>query len=282
MLRRLIVNADDYGRTPAINEGILQAHRLGIVTSTTAMLNMPGVGDMLPQARQEPGLGLGVHLVFTAWRPILPPSRIPSLVDANGHFWEAHVWQSRLDHLNLDELWAEWQAQLALFHRVAGQPDHLDCHHFIHLYPPIFETYLKLAQQEEVPARVPFPAQSRGDDEAVAFGKLFGVAPEMIGSLLAADRALLREHPVRHPDHFCSAFYGEANLSLENLLSLLEALPAGVSEMMVHPGLADDALRTTSRYSWQREKELALLCHPAVRERVSALGISLADYGVLR
>lgn len=284
MPKQLIVNADDYGRTPGVAQGILQGHRQGIVTSSTAMMNMPGIEQSLRQARREPGLGLGVHLVFTALRPILPSEQVPSLVDDQGNFLEAHVWQTCLDRMNLDDLWAEWQAQIALFRRLAGEPDHIDCHHFIHLYPPIFEVYLRLARDAGLPARVPFSdssGENQKDAEAIAFGDSFGIGPEVVQTMLAADRALLDKCPVAHPDTFRSGFYGDENLTLENVLSLLESLPQGVSELMVHPGLADDELRSASGYSWQRERELELLCHLAVKERLAALHITLTTYQVL-
>jgi len=73
MSKQLIVNADDYGRAPGLSRGILAAHREGIVTSTTVMINQPDVEGQLAEALVCPGLGVGLHLVFTAWRPVLPP-----------------------------------------------------------------------------------------------------------------------------------------------------------------------------------------------------------------
>jgi predicted glycoside hydrolase/deacetylase ChbG (UPF0249 family) len=279
--KQFIVNADDYGRTPGVVQGILQGHRQGIITSTTAMMNMPGIAEALALARQEPGLGLGIHLVFTVLQPLLPPEQVPSLVDEQGNFLEAHVWQTSLNRMNQNELWAEWEAQLALFRRLAGEPDHLDCHHFIHLYPPIFETYLKFARHTGVPARVPFLTTEERDAQAIVFAHNFGVAAEVVDFMLAADRKLLQQYPVGHPDRFFGGFYGDASLTLEYLLSIAESLPAGVSELMVHPGLADEELRLASSYSWQRERELELLCHPEVNARLAELDIALVSYRVL-
>jgi len=279
--KQLIVNADDYGRTSGIVQGILQAHREGIVTSTTVMMNMPGMETSLRLALQEPGLGLGVHLVFTTWKPLLPPREVPSLVDPDGFFWRTDAWYSRLDNINFAELWAEWQAQIALFRDVAGEPDHLDCHHFLHLYPPIFEVYLKLARHEAVPARVPFEALTPNDEDSITIGKDLGLSPEVVTLILNADRDLLREQLVPHPDHFIGGFYGEDNLRVERLLEILDAIPEGVSELMVHPGLADEELSSASSYSWQREREVKILCHPDIQERLGDSGIVLVNYGIM-
>ena len=281
MSKQLIVNADDYGRTPGIVQGILQAHREGIVTSTTVMMNMPGIETSLRLARQEPGLGLGVHLDFTTWKPLLPPREVPSLVDPEGFFWRADAWYSRLDRINSTELWAEWQAQLALFRDVAGEPDHLDCHHFLHLYPPIFEVYLKLARHEDMPIRVPFEAEAVNDEDSIAIGKDIGLSPEVVAFILNADRDLLRAQLVQHPDHFVGGFYGDDNLRVGRLLEILEAVPEGVSELMVHPGLADEELCSTSSYTWQREREVEILCHPDIQEHLDTLGIVLVNYGFM-
>ena len=281
MSGQLIVNADDYGRTTGIVQGTLQAYREGIVTSTTARMNGPDIETSLRLARREVGLGLGVHLVFTTWKPLLPPREVPSLVDPEGFFWGTDDWYSRLDCINFAELWAEWQAQIALFRDVAGEPDHLDGHHFLHLHPPIFEIYLKLARHETVPARVPFQAEAADDADSIAIGKDLGLSPEVVTFILNADRDLLREEPVPHPDHFIGDFYGEDNLRVERLLQILEAIPEGVSELMVHPGLADEKLRSASSYSWQREREVEILCHPDIQEHLDDLGIALVNYGIM-
>src|SRR5512141_2434028 len=87
MTKQLIINADDFGRTNGVSEGILRAHQDGIVTSSTAMMNMIGVTNDLSQAKTNaPNLGLGVHLTFTAGRPLLPPEWVSSLIDQHGAF----------------------------------------------------------------------------------------------------------------------------------------------------------------------------------------------------
>jgi len=281
LTKQLIVNADDYGLTPGVAQGILKAHREGIVTSTTAMMNRPGIADVLRQAQQAPDLGLGVHLVFTAGRPVLPLDKVPNLVDDNGLFWRTDVWQTRLTQIDLNQLRLEWEAQLALFRSLAGEPDHLDCHHFLHVYPSVFEVYLSLAQQEGLPARMPFEAEEQCDQQTAVFAADFRISPEVVEFVLAQNRRLLISHPVRHPDHFIGAFFGDAQISLEHLLPILEKIDEGVTELMVHPGLCDGALRATSGYNWQREQELNVLCDLAVRERLTELGIVLVNYGIL-
>jgi predicted glycoside hydrolase/deacetylase ChbG (UPF0249 family) len=279
--KQLIVNADDFGRTLGISQGILRAYREGIVTSTTAMMNIPGIEESLRLARQESGLGLGVHLVFTAWRPLLPPTQVPSLVDPAGMFWRADAWQTRLDRIDLNELWAEWQAQIAHFRTLAGEPDHLDCHHFIHVYPPIFELYLKLARRENLPARVPFEPKAVKDEATLNLAADLGIATEIVAAIITANRGLMGKQPIRHPDHFIGGFFGNDKLNTERLLSILNQVPDDLSELMCHPGLVDDTLREASSYNWQRERELEILSDPTIKERLESLDIQLVNYKVL-
>lgn len=282
MSRRLIVNADDYGRTRAVSRGILHAHRHGIVTSTTVMVNQPGVEAQLDEALLCPALGLGLHLVFTAWRPVLPPVQVPGLVDEVGHFLEQHTVWARAEHIPLPQLRMELGAQLQRFSALTGRlPDHLDCHHFVHLYPPFFQVYADLAREHALPLRVPFPPETAFTQAARTLPFLEGFPRDLVRGMIATNSALLKARNLPHPDHFIGTFFGQAALSLENLMALLHRLPAGTGELMCHPGYVDEALSASS-YGREREAELSLLTHPGIREQVLAMGIELVTFDVLR
>ena len=281
MSRRLIVNADDYGRTPAVSRGILHAHRHGIVTSTTVMVNQPGVEAQLEEALLCPALGLGLHLVFTAWRPVLPPEKVPGLVDEAGHFLEQHTVWARAEQIPLPQLRMELGAQLQRFSVLTGRlPDHLDCHHFVHLYPPFFQVYADLACKHALPLRVPFPPETAFTQAAKTLPFLEGFPRDLVRGMIATNSALLRARKLPHPDHFIGTFFGQDALSLENLLALLQRLPDGTSELMCHPGYVDEALSASS-YGREREAELSLLTHPGLREEVLTMGIELITFDVL-
>jgi predicted glycoside hydrolase/deacetylase ChbG (UPF0249 family) len=282
MGKRLIVNADDYGRTAGVVEGILRAHQQGIVTSTTAMMNMPGIEDALRRAQSCPELGLGVHLVFSAWRPLLPPEQIPSLVDADGAFLSQKALWARPEVIQRGELWAELTAQIERFQALTGRPpDHLDCHHFVHSHPLFFAFYVELATQWDLPIRAPFPPKEALSQAAATVPLIEGLPLSEVRDMIWRDREIVQASGVRHPDHFVGSFYGEEGVTLENLLAILESLREGTTELMCHPGLADEQLLAESIYGRPREKELELLCHPRVREKIGALGIELANFGVL-
>ncbi|HLF25247.1 MAG TPA: carbohydrate deacetylase [Anaerolineae bacterium] len=284
MPKQLIVNADDFGRTHQVSAGILQAHREGIVTSATAMMNMPGAAQDLSAALVEaPQLGLGVHLVFTAGRPLLPPEWAPSLIDARGHFHTQAAILEDPSRLDPDELRAEFKAQISAFEHATGRrPDHIDCHHFAHVHSQLFAVYHDVALEFNLPLRVPFPRRESDLSDAGQMPGMAALIPaETIKAIIRVNWQRLAEQPVRAPDRFIVGFFA-ANVSIEYLLNLLDRLPDGVSELMTHPGFSDETLSAESAYNAQREVELAVLTDPRVRQRVADLGIELTTYDVLR
>src|SRR5512135_1612901 len=283
MTKQLIINADDFGRTRSVSDGILRAHQDGIVTSTTAMMNMIGVTADLSKAKMNaPDLGLGVHLTFTAGRPLLPPEWVSSLIDKHGAFLTQAAIIANPAHINIDELKSELKAQINTFKNAMDKmPDHLDAHHFVHILPRLFAAYLDLADEFKLPIRIPFP---RDETELATLDQpadLFaGVDRSTAETLIRADWELLASHTIRTSDRCWLSFHGD-NVSIDNLLKMLEQLPDGVTELMTHPCLVDDELRAGSTYAVQREKELAVLSDPKVKARIQELGIELITFASL-
>src|SRR5512133_837132 len=159
MAKRLIVNADDYGHTPGVSEGIRQGHLHGIVTSTSAMMNRPlAPADLTVAARKCPDLGIGVHLVLTAGKPVLAAVKLSTLVDSQGNFLKLPALVDRINQIDLEQVWAEWNAQVEMFIRHYGKnPDHLDSHHHCSYFTPaLFERMVRLAEQLKCAIRKPF------------------------------------------------------------------------------------------------------------------------------
>jgi hopanoid biosynthesis associated protein HpnK len=279
MTKKLIVNGDDFGRCPGVNLGIIEAHRRGIVTSTSLMVNMPAAGDAFALAQEHPDLGVGIHLVFTAGRPILPPEQVPSLVDAEGRFLDQRAWLAALERVNLGELKAELRAQIERFRERRELPTHVDCHHFVHVYPPLFAVLVELAAEYGLPMRVPFS----GDLEVMAQQEAahYGLPPEVLLEMVRRDRELVESRGVPHPNHFVGQFFGQGRIGVKNLLEILARLEEGVTEIMAHPGYADENLLQFSGYAREREEEVATLTDPRVREAVAELRIELVDFRAL-
>jgi hypothetical protein len=265
-MKRLIINSDDYGRTPDISCGIREAHLRGVVTSTTCMMNIPTTTDDIKAALQEtPSLGLGVHLVLTMGKPLLPRQQVPSLVDENGNHFKYTPFIENLPRLNINEVKAEWRAQIERFIQAAGRsPTHLDSHHHTSYFTPeLFRAMLELAREYGCAIRYPFTEISRAIEETSKH------VP-----------ALMQEFKPPHPDTFIVGFYDDG-ATHQALLDILDHLQDGTSELMCHPGRVDEAFARESVYNVQRERELKILTDPAIREAIALNGIELMTFAEL-
>ena len=252
MARLLIVNADDFGRSAAVDDGIVRAHRDGIVTSTTLMTNAPGTAHAATLAATTPGLAIGVHLVLTYARPLLNPSRIRSLVREDGSFWRPTELLAR--PIDRREALLEYRAQFARARELVGrEPTHVDTHHWVHDHPALSWAICELALETGAAARTHTPEQR---DEYRAKG-------------------------VRTHDHFMREFQHPGHIEVADLLALLLRLDEGVTELMCHPGEPDPELVATSAYARERPIELATLTAPKVRAAIESQGIRLITFAEL-
>jgi predicted glycoside hydrolase/deacetylase ChbG (UPF0249 family) len=176
--------------------------------------------------------------------------------------------------LAVSEVKAEWQAQIDRFVAIMGRaPDHLDSHHHMSfLNSGFFRVMLELADHYGCAIR--FPTGAAADDMLGDF------AADKKREILESAQRLVNEHQPRRPDYFIKTFY-DVNATLPHLLDVLAALPDGTTEIMCHPGYADEALMQMSIYNQQREAEIAILTDPEVLEAVSERGINLCNFGDL-
>ncbi|MBU0494435.1 MAG: ChbG/HpnK family deacetylase [Chloroflexi bacterium] len=264
---QLIVNADDWGRSPGVNAGIEAAHRDGIVTSTTALMNVPGAGEALRGLHARcPALGLGVHLNLTLGRPLLG-ERVPSLTRPDGSFYPLGRAAGRM---HLPEVRAELRAQVEVFLEAAVPLDHLDCHqHALVLHPALLQAWLDLAVEYRVPIRQPVPDSARGWRGRWSWRGIWREARE---------RTQRAGVPV--PARFIDTFYGR-RATWPHLLAVIDRLAPGVSELLCHPGHIDQALRAGGEYVEPRAEELRILTDPTVRQRLASHRVELVTFAVL-
>jgi hypothetical protein len=279
--KRLIFNADDYGLTAGVSQGILDAHLQGVVSSTTVMVGSPNVADSIRLALQTaPRLGMGLHLTLSGTgRPVLPPSEIPSLVREDGKFYPLQDWMAHYGQFDGADIVRELNAQVERFIQIAGRPpDHLDCHHHaVYRHAAGLRTLFDLAARYAIPIRRVW--SDRGQQDSVA--DLLNGVPDLARKRAVTDiTAILNGVPLpMMPDRFDDGFY-DATATLGDLLLILTNLPEGVTEIMCHPGYADAAL--DSDYTAKREDEVKTLIHVSVREVIRAEGIDLITFGDLR
>jgi chitin disaccharide deacetylase len=268
-MKRLIINSDDYGRTPEISRGIREAHLNGVVTSTTCMMNIPTTADDIGIALKEtPHLGMGVHLVLTMGKAISAPETVPSIVDENGSFFKYTPFLEHRSSLNMDEVKMEWRAQIEAYTQASGKkPTHLDSHHHSSYFSSaLFRAMLELAKEYGCPIRYPLlPA----NDDSLEFAETTKQAP-----------GLLQEFNPRRPDVFFVDFYDET-ATKEELTAIIQKVPEGTSEIMCHPGHVDEAFAQESIYNFQRERELAVLTDPSIKGAIESQNIKLITFADL-
>jgi chitin disaccharide deacetylase len=240
------------------------------------MMNMQAVEEDLQKAMREcPRLGLGVHLILTTGSPLLPASQAHSLITGDNSFAHANDLIHRLSSLDLEEVKAEWSAQIERFISITGHaPDHLDSHHHISfLSLGLFLAMLELAQKHGCAIRLP-----TGEAAVDMLGE---VHMESAREYLESNLRLVNQYRPCHPDHFLNSFYGE-NATRTVLFDLLENLPVGTTEIMCHPGYADGGLIGSSDYQKERENELSILTDHEVMEFVRERNIGLIKFGDLQ
>jgi len=267
--RRLIVNADDFGRSDSINRAVIGAHRDGILTTASLMVAEPTCVDAVRLAREHPGLGVGLHLTLLRGRAALPATAIPGLVNAAGEFRSGPVASGIRYFFNRslrEQLRAELREQFRRFQETGLPLDHVNGHLHMHLHPTVLDLLMQEASAlglERVRlTRDPLRLNLRLAGGAHAYR----VSHALIYRVLSARaRRALAARGIRHTRHVFGLLQN-ARVDEPYVLSLLERLPAGDSELYSHPSL--DEFR----------HEFEALTAPAVRNMVERQRIQLIRY----
>ncbi len=267
--KQLVVNADDFGFTPDVNDGIVEAHREGILTATTLMANGGAFEHAVELARQNPSLDVGCHMVLVGGRSLLSGKELPLTVG------------SLLGALARRQInvYAELRAQLRRILGAGIQPTHLDTHKHTHLAPPVLDAVARLGEEFGIWwVRRPFDLPLQAPHDSGDPPALKRLASRAIGLLRPRFHNVLEKHHCRTTDHF-AGFLVTGRLQTRELVSLLDSLPDGSTELMCHPGLCGAALRAArTRLKESREAELRALTAAQVREAVARARIELVNY----
>lgn len=289
-MKSLIVNADDLGWTEGVNRGIAEAHRKGLVTSTSLLANGPAFSSAVEVARANPELGIGVHLNVSDGPPSADPAEVPTLLNSSGEFEggpENLLLRLASRSLDLAQVEREWDAQIRKIRDSRIAPTHLDGHKHVQMLPGLFEIALRLAKKHGIRAiRVAHEESSlrvllASGEQKTAVVLKQGVQARGL-KLLARDAREMAEHAgIATADHFCGIAQ-TGILTREGVENLLNHLPEGATELMCHPGYADDALRHShTRLQQSRQTELEIFTDAGIRKLVATLGIRLISYQML-
>jgi hopanoid biosynthesis associated protein HpnK len=267
--RRLIVNADDFGRSHDINQAVIRAHREGILTTASLMVNEPAADEAIALARQNPGLGVGLHLALVCGRSALAPSAIPNLVNTSSEFSSDPVaagcryfFSARCRAQLHDEIGAQFER----FHNSGLPLDHVNGHLHMHLHPSVFKILSDNAAAWGVRAmrltRDPLRLNAR-----LASSRWFYRTSHAVVYRVLSGRArpVLARLKIRHTQTVFGLLQN-AQVDGDFITKLLPLLPAGDSELYSHPSLS------------QFKNEFDALVNPSIRDLVRQLGIQLIRY----
>ncbi len=252
-MKYLIVNADDYGFSPEVTHGVIEAYKNGIVTDTTILINSPFAEDALAKA-EEVGLPVGVHIDFVTDYLIKNHHSNPELVGPTGQFARELNNREFLHHIEhsytceeLISLRNEIRTQMKIFIQMTGEkPTHLDYHFGLHFLPEVMAIYLTVAEEFQVPVR--WGSQYAGKNP-------YSASPKIL----------------------CDLFRGTPASSIDDFIKLIEHPWAGVMEICCHPGyFTPDGL--PDAYNKEREYELAVLTDPRLKIEIQNRNIHLVNY----
>lgn len=278
-MKGLIVNADDFGRSPQVNAAVLLAHRSGVLTSASLMVAEPDAADAAATAREFPSLDVGLHLVACNGRGLLPAREIPGLVDGSGRFPASEAWAGLRYSLRpalRSQLQDEFRAQIERHLKLVGYLNHINGHHNLHLHPTLIDIITRLAVEYRVPClrlvREPVHttlALSRDHWLRKLRDHLIftGLAVRAVGKM--------RKLKLRSNDYLFG-FHQTGRLSEAYVLRALARLPEdGVTEFYFHPAIEINGRPPM----WPSQAaETAILTSSAVRAAVERHGIRLMTF----
>lgn len=282
-MKQLIVNADDFGLHPLINAGIIKGHQEGFITSTSLMPSAPCWQEAVRLAKENPRLGIGVHLTLVGGVPsVLPKEKVSSLLDDDGLFLPDYVAFAKRYYsgaVRRSELEAELRAQLERALSCGVNITHIDSHQHTHVLPGINSLVLKLSNEYNIiRVRIPKEGYFFTGGFQTGVGRLIGRS----GLSFCADMAALRADSLglRHPQHFYGMLAG-GHLNAQLIANILRQLPEGVSEIMTHPGL--DSVALGEAFSWQYHwrEELDAYLDAGNKALLKELGIEPVSFAAL-
>jgi predicted glycoside hydrolase/deacetylase ChbG (UPF0249 family) len=291
-VRRLIINADDYGLTPGVNRAIVEAHDHGIVTSATVMANASAFEEAVGQAQSHATgrLSVGCHIVLLDGEPVLPANRVGTLLQPGSHNGSQRFRQnlnnfaiaSACHQLSCDEIEAEAAAQMERVQAKGIRVSHFDTHKHAHMFPAVLRPLLRAAQVRKIPAvrnpfgqvwPLPWSSLLRTRQLWKRFAQL-----NVLRHFAAGFRREVESHGLRTTDGSLGVI-ATGVLDFKLFTAIVDSIPEGTWEFVCHPGYSDrDLDRVQTRLRQSREQELHLLTSAEAKNLLSSRGIELISY----
>ena len=287
-MKRLIMNADDFGLAESVNDGILAAYDFGILTSASLLANGSAFAHAIASSLHFPGLSLGVHLNLSSGAPVSDAALVPSLVNERGELYLNPV---RLGigllrrRIRLEHIRAELRAQVIKIFDASVTPTHLDGHLHVHVLPQIAPLVIEIAREfcircvrcptEDLETSLPLLWRSGGASLAKWNRSAIAYA---VTSLAQPFTEQLRTAGLACPDAFCGLAH-TGFLNVRTLSELLASIRPGVTELMCHPGYVSAELQSFGgSLTNARASELVALTAPEIKHKVERLGVRLINF----
>jgi len=247
-MNSLIINADDFGLTKAVTEGIFDSIRNGVVSRTSAMMCSES-STLIKSYSSELKGKIGLHLQLTDGKPVLHPNQIPSLVVSNGRFPEK---SNQLKRIHFKEIELEWNAQMNALLDFGIKPSHIDTHHNVHRFPKAFKAICAIGQKYEIPVR---PLS-------------INMAKKLDSLNLLQNIICLESWPAEEVTESSLVNF------LVNTFNNCGRIKKPI-ELMCHPGYVDSELKIRSNYLEKRERELEVFTNPELPDLLRNKNIRL-------
>ncbi len=283
-LKKIIITGDDFGLALPVNEAIVEAHRNGVLTTTSLMVGAKFFEDAVARAKKLPSLRVGLHLTLVEGIPVLPPREIPDLVDANGEF------STRLAGAGFKfffcpgirgQLESEIRAQYEAFRKTGLALDHVNAHNHMHLHPTVLRLLLKVGKDYGLKAvRLP-------NEPPLKSWKAAGtaLASRMISWIFLYPwmnlmKQMLRRHHVRY-NNFLLGMSDSGSMTLDRVLQFVRNLPEGVTEICFHPATRRCAEIDDTMPLYRHEEEFNALTSDALRAALKDAGLETIAFSDL-
>jgi len=285
-VRRLIVNADDFGLTSGVNRGIAKGNSEGIITSATVMANSRAFEEAVRLAKSQASLGTGCHVVLIDGEALT--QQAPTLTNSFRRFrssLKGFAAAAVRKQISPAEIQQEAEAQICRLQAAGLNVTHVDSHKHTHMFPHVLRPVLRAAKTCGVRAvRNPFEPRRCWPASVIFAGGamwLRAAGVGCFGMFASAFRKAVAEENMITTDGTIG-IVATGKLDLRVLHSLLESLPEGTWELVCHPGYSDSDLQAAgTRLTQSREVELEALTSPNVKDLIARRGIELISYADL-
>ncbi|APF21273.1 carbohydrate deacetylase [Clostridium butyricum] len=252
-MKHLIINADDFGYSKAVNLGIMESHINGVLTSTTLMANMPGVDHAVSLLKNMPNLCVGAHLTLTCGKPMLG-EKVSTLIKENGYFFKLEDMENKVVQMDTSEIYEEWKTQIRYLLKKGVNLSHIDSHHHVHTFKEHEEIIKVLSEEFNLPVR-----------------NCNNVLENKIRFL-----DLCNYNPIRNMEEKYENVRIECFKVIEKIIK--KNIQYENTEAMCHPAFLDSYLLENSSFNIARIREVDILCDQLMRDLINKYEIKLCNY----